>query len=249
VRDHTDAWTIEYVEDLRRRTENELIYAETCDLNSLLSIREFASKWINATVPRRLDMVLCNAGILSPPFSSRRQTIDGIEKHWGVNYLAHYHLIRLLSPAIRSQPPDRDVRIIFTTCALYAIGNLSLTEATSSWSAFGTSKLALMSSAQMFQREFDQHRRSDKAHNNIRVYCVDPGLVRTPLLRSFISFGTISGLFLYLILWPLWWVVLKSTWRGAQTILHCAMSPVDYDKRGENGWVTAGYYRDCKPSR
>jgi NAD(P)-dependent dehydrogenase (short-subunit alcohol dehydrogenase family) len=249
VRDHIDTWTIEYIEDLRRRTENSLIYAETCDLNSLHSVREFATKWIDSTSPRRLDMIICNAGVLDPPFTAPRTTIDGIERHWGVNFIAHYHLLNLLSPAIRAQPPDRDVRVIFSTCALYAVGTPSLTGIQSPWKALGSAKLALMMTAQDLQRQFDKYQRSDKSITNIRCYCVDPGLVRTNMLRSFLSLGSIWGLLLYLVMWPIWFIVLKSAWEGAQTILHCAMSPIDYSQRGELGWTAAGYYRDCREAK
>src|SRR5208282_18789 len=183
VRDHTDAWIIEYIEDLRRRTENNLIYAETCNLNSLHSVREFATKWINNTPPRRLDMIICNAGVLAPPFSTPRTTIDEMEQHWGINFVSQYHLLNLLSPAIRAQPPDRDVRIIFTTCALYAIGDISSSAITQPWKQLGKAKLALMMIAQDLQRQYDKYQRPDKAITNIRCFCVDPGLVRTPMLR------------------------------------------------------------------
>lgn len=251
VRDHSDSWTIEYIEDLRRRTGNNLIYAETCNLSSLHSVKEFATKWINTTPPRRLDMIICNAGILASPFTASRTTIDGIEQHWGVNVLAHYHLLNILSPAILAQPPDRDVRIIFTTCALYAMGDPFTTpiRVIQPWKSLGTSKIALMMVAQDFQRQFDSYQRPDKAITNVRCFCVDPGLVRTPMLRSFLSMGSVWGLLLYLIMWPLWFIVLKSGWEGAQTILHCAMSPIDYSKRGEQGWTTAGYYRDCREAK
>jgi NAD(P)-dependent dehydrogenase (short-subunit alcohol dehydrogenase family) len=251
VRDHTDTWTIEYIEDLRRRTENNLIYAETCDLGSLHSVREFATKWINTTPPRRMDMLICNAGIFAPPYSSPRTTIDGIERHWGVNFLAHYHLINLLSPALRAQPPDRDVRIIFSSCALYAIGTPTDTalQTSKTWNILGASKLALMMIAQDLQRQFDKFQRPDKSVSNIRCFCVDPGLVRTPMLRGFLSFGSIWGLLLYFVMWPFWAIILKSGYEGAQTLLNCAMSPIDYSKRGENGWLTAGYYRDCREAK
>jgi NAD(P)-dependent dehydrogenase (short-subunit alcohol dehydrogenase family) len=196
-------------------------------------------------------MVICNAGILSPPFSAPRTTLDGIERHWGVNFLSHYHLINLLSPALRAQPPDRDVRIIFSTCALYAIGTPNSTDITTSkpWKALGSSKLALMMIAQDLQRQFDKFQRPDKSNNNIRCFCIDPGLVRSPMLRGFLSLGSIWGLILYFIMWPLWAIILKSALEGAQTILTCAMSPIDYSKRGENGWLTVGYYRDCREAK
>ena len=196
-------------------------------------------------------MIICNAGVFSPPFTPLGRTFDDMEQHWGLNFLSHFHLVNLLSPALRAQPPDRDVRIIFTTCSLYAIGDPSSPPAptASAWKALGTSKLALMMAAQDLQRQFDQYQRPDKAVNNIRCFCVDPGLVRTPMLRGFLSLGSVWGLLLYLIMWPIWYILLKSVWEGAQTTLHCAMSPIDYSKRGEQGWAIAGYYRDCRVAR
>jgi NAD(P)-dependent dehydrogenase (short-subunit alcohol dehydrogenase family) len=195
-------------------------------------------------------MVICNAAVLASPSKAAQTTVDGIERHWGINYLAHYHLINLLSPAIRAQPPDRDVRLIFTTCAVYAVGKLeNPVESSQPWKALGTSKLALMMAAQDFQRQFDAYKRPDKANTNTRCFCVDPGLVRTPMSRAFLSFWSIWGLLLYLFMWPLWAVVLKSSWEGAQTILHCAMIPIAYDKRSEEGWKLAGYYRDCREAK
>jgi NAD(P)-dependent dehydrogenase (short-subunit alcohol dehydrogenase family) len=249
VRDHTDPFTIEYVEDLRRRTENPLIYAETCNLNSLHSVREFATKWINTTPPRRLDVILCNAAVLAPPFSPRKLTTDEIEWHWGVNFLGHHHLLNLLSPAIRVQPPDRDVRLVFTTCAFYGIGSTEAGEGQSPWRALGSSKLALMMIAQHFQRHFDAYKRPDGFNSNVRCYCVDPGLVRTPMLRGFLSMGKMWGVLLYMVMWPLWYIVLKSGWEGAQTVLHCVMSPIEYGARGEEGWKSAAYFRDCSEAK
>jgi NAD(P)-dependent dehydrogenase (short-subunit alcohol dehydrogenase family) len=199
--------------------------------------------------PRRLDMIICNGGVLAPPFKAPEQTVDGLEKHWGINFLAHYHLITLLSPAIQAQPPDRDVRIIFTTCALYAVGNVNDHNISQPWKAVGTAKLALMMAAQDLQRQFDVYKRPDNAITNIRCFCVDPGLVRTPMSRTFLSFGSIWGLLVYIIMWPIWFLLLKNASEGAQTILHCAMSPIEYDRRGEDGWKTAGYYRDCREAR
>ena len=45
-----DQWIAEYIEDLRDKTNNGLIYAEECDLNSLYSIRKFATKWLDNTL-------------------------------------------------------------------------------------------------------------------------------------------------------------------------------------------------------
>ena len=70
-------------------------------------------------------LVLC-ANTLSPKWGAKDQTEEGLEPEWGVNYLANYHLLSILSPALRAQPADRDVRVLFATCASYIGGTLDL---------------------------------------------------------------------------------------------------------------------------
>ncbi|PLB49003.1 NAD(P)-binding protein, partial [Aspergillus steynii IBT 23096] len=122
----SDIFLVEYIDDLRRTTGNQLIYAEQVDLSSLHSIRTFATKWIDNVPARRLDMVILCANTANPSSSSRRDTPDGLDEEWQVNYLANYHLLSILSPALRAQPAHRDVRVIFTTCPSYIGATIDL---------------------------------------------------------------------------------------------------------------------------
>jgi hypothetical protein len=147
-----------------------------------------------------------------------------------VNYLANFHLLSILSPAIRAQPPDRDVRVIFTTCSSYISSPafVSGDEAldVKEWSpgkAYSRSKLALMMFGQAFQKHLDAYKRPDGAPNNARVVFVDPGYSRTPGMRRWLTRGTLWGLAVYLILWQNVWLFLKSAEQGAQSILYAAM--------------------------
>jgi NAD(P)-dependent dehydrogenase (short-subunit alcohol dehydrogenase family) len=234
VRDRTDVFTVDYIEDLRSRYDNPLIYAEECDLSSLHSIRLFATKFIDNTPPRRLDMVICCAGLMAPPYTLRTMTKDGIEAHWGLNFLANFHLLNILAPALRAQPPDRDVRVMLATCSSHVAGDLNLEDvqfisrgypSSSPWLCYGASKMALMAFCVEFQRRLDAYVRSDKQPNNVRCYNIDPGFVRTPGARRWLSLGGLWGLGLYLVMWPFWWLVLKDPQQGAQTFLAAAMSP------------------------
>ncbi|KAL1955525.1 hypothetical protein VTO42DRAFT_8479 [Malbranchea cinnamomea] len=114
----SDPFLVDYIEDLRSSTGNRLIYAEQVDLSSLHSIRLFATKWVDNAIPRRLDMIILCANTMSSPNRSSL-TVDRLNEEWQVNYLANYHLLSILSPALRAQPPDRDVRVIFSTCSSY----------------------------------------------------------------------------------------------------------------------------------
>jgi NAD(P)-dependent dehydrogenase (short-subunit alcohol dehydrogenase family) len=225
----SDFFLIEYIEDLRQRSGNELIYAEQVDLSSTYSIRKFATKWIDNAPPRRLDMIILCAATFTPPGKARILTTEGIEETWMVNYLANFHLLSILSPAIRAQPPDRDVRVILSTCSSYITSPpLSGNEAvdTKDWSpakAHACSKLALTTFGHAFQKHLDAYKRPDGTPMNARVVFVDPGYTRTPGMRRYLTRGTLWGLALYIILWQNIWLLLKSSEQGAQSFLYAAM--------------------------
>ncbi|KAI1083412.1 NAD(P)-binding protein [Whalleya microplaca] len=219
----------DYVGELRESTGNQLIYAEQVDLSSLHSIRQFATKWIDNAPPRRLDMIILCAATLTPPGKPRIETIEGIEETWMVNYLANFHLLGIMSPALRAQPFDRDVRVIIPTCSSY-ISSPPLVDALvkKEWSprkAYARSKLALMVFGQAFQKHLDAYERPDKLPGNSRVIFVDPGFSRTPGLRRWLTRGTLWGLAVYLFTYVLSWMFLKSPEMGAQSILFAAMEP------------------------
>ena len=218
---------VDYIEDLRTATGNELIYAEQVDLASLHSIRLFATKWVDNAPPRRLDMIILCGSTLTPRWGTSKTTIDGVEEEWAINYLANFHLLSILSPAIRAQPPDRDVRILFSSCSSYIGGSLELKDTEmktkSGGPSYARSKLALMVFANAFQKHLDAYVRPDKSPNNARSFIVDPGLSRTPGMRRWLTGGSLLGLLVYVLTYPIWWLTLKSPEQGAQSYLLASM--------------------------
>ncbi|MGP4018975.1 SDR family NAD(P)-dependent oxidoreductase [Saccharopolyspora sp. 5N708] len=60
----------------------------------------------------RLDVLVNNAGIGSgAPGSGRAESPDGVELRFAVNYLAGYHLTRLLRPLLTASAPARVVNV------------------------------------------------------------------------------------------------------------------------------------------
>lgn len=260
----SDPFIVDYIEDVRNDTGNELITAEQVDLASLHSIRTFATKWIDNAPPRRLDLIVLCGNTLTPKGSSLQSTSEGVEINWQVNYLANFHLLSILSPALRAQPPDRDVRVLFGTCSSYLGGDLlhisqpsqkmstkskpktpnndAVQEPTkfSPANAYATSKLALNAFALAFQKHLNAYERPDKLPMNAKVMLVDPGLCRTPGTRRWLTFGSLLGLLFYLIFYPLWWLVLKSPFMGAQSFLFAAME--EQYRTGDGGWMV----KECK---
>lgn len=205
---------------------------------------------------------------MKPSSANPRTTVDCLDEEWQVNYLANYHLLSILSPALRAQPADRDVRVIFGTCSSYIGAKLDLKtleertmrvaaaspassnrDGRDSKSAkkpartlnnnktasntkaaqtgmYATSKLALMIFAKSFQSHLSAYERPDKQPCNTRVLVVDPGFSRTPGTRRWITGGSLFGLLIYLMTWPIWWLLLKSPQQGSQSFLMAAMDIV-----------------------
>lgn len=223
----SDPFLAEYIQDLRDKHDNQLIYAEQVDLSSLHSIRKFATKWIDNAPPRRLDMIVLCAATLTPPGHERKLTEEGIEETWMVNYLANFHLLSILSPAVRAQPLDRDVRIIIATCSSYIRAPpLSQEMDDKNWSptaAYARSKLALTAFGLAYQKHLDAYKRPDGGPMNSRVIFADPGMCRTAGMRRWLTKGSLLNLAVYVIGYGVPWILLKSPEMGAQSILYAAM--------------------------
>ncbi|KFA53829.1 hypothetical protein S40293_01679 [Stachybotrys chartarum IBT 40293] len=82
------------------------------DLGSFDSVRQCATQFI--AQEQRLDILFLNAGVIRvPPL----MTVEGYELHFGINYLGHALLARLLLPTLlrttqQQQYPDADVRVV-----------------------------------------------------------------------------------------------------------------------------------------
>lgn len=230
-----DVFTIDFVEDMRNRTNNFMVYAEQCDFLLLHSVRLFATRWLDNQPPRRLDGVICCAAEALPKWKPRQVSEDGVELQIAVNYLGPVHLLTLLKPLLHVQPADRDVRVVVATCLSQAFGEVN--EKDLLWDArrypssnplavYGTSKLLLGMFGRQFQRLLNAYERTDKAPCNIRVSVVNPGIMRTASTRRYISMGTLWGLFLYLVMYPVWWLFLKGLTQGAQLVMFAVLAPI-----------------------
>jgi NAD(P)-dependent dehydrogenase (short-subunit alcohol dehydrogenase family) len=262
----SDPFLVDFIEDMRRDTSNILITAEQVDLESLHSIRTFATKWIDNAPPRRLDMLVLCANTLTPSSKGLQSTSEGVELNWQVNYLANFHFLSIMSPALRAQPPDRDVRVLFGNCSSYMGGDLlQITQQAQSMSkaanakpkkspateavaptkfspgnAYATSKLALVTFGIAFQKHLVTYKRPDGFPSNIKVLFVDPGYCRTPGMRRWLTGGSLLGLLAYLVTYPVWWLILKSPDMGAQSFLYAAME--EKFSRAEGGVLV----KECK---
>lgn len=89
------------------------------DLTSFQSIRKCATEF--AAQEERLDMLILNAGIIRV---APGLTTDGYEIHFGLNYLGHALLFKLLAPTLvktAESHADSDVRVVVVSSEGHAM--------------------------------------------------------------------------------------------------------------------------------
>lgn len=158
---------------------------------------------------------------------------------WGVNHLGHFYLTYLLWPKIKKSSEFRVVNVS-SLAHKFVFG------------FFGQTKLDFDNIN--FEKDYDQgvsYARS-KLYNVLftralakridsrqgKVVSLHPGVVRTELLREIKAEGPGKYLGIFMtVIYPIYWLLTKSSWQGCQTTLHAALSP-----DVENG----AYYADCQ---
>ncbi|KAM6958466.1 polyprenol dehydrogenase [Tautogolabrus adspersus] len=146
------------------------------DLTSLKSVRQFAQMFKDRGLP--LHLLVNNAGTMLVP---ERQTEDGFEFHFCLNYLGHFLLANLLLDVLkRSGSPGRCSRIVNMSSATHYAGIIHMDDLNrrkhySSHGAYAQSKLALVLFTYYLQEQLNT------GGYNVTVNAVDPGMVDTAL--------------------------------------------------------------------
>jgi NAD(P)-dependent dehydrogenase (short-subunit alcohol dehydrogenase family) len=109
------------------------------DLASLKEVRGLAGELLEAE--DRIDVLIANAGIGGGP---RRESADGYELHFAVNYLSQFLLITRLLGRLRASAPARIVLVSSLVGSLAQIdfGDVMLEHGYDELRAYGQSKLA-----------------------------------------------------------------------------------------------------------
>ncbi|KAF2811386.1 NAD(P)-binding protein [Mytilinidion resinicola] len=179
--------TIERVKTLAPNTGITFI---SMDQSSLASIK--AAVTANFT-HERLDVLLCNAGIMNRPPA---QTTDGYELQLGTNHMGHALLIKLLLPTLlkTAELPGGDTRIIILTSQGMKMGSIdfkTLKTPQNRWVPgaqmlrYGQSKLANLLYAKQLSILYPQ----------LTCLSIHPGVVKTELVaeQSFLHKVIIYG--------------------------------------------------------
>ncbi|XP_041834783.1 dehydrogenase/reductase SDR family member on chromosome X isoform X1 [Melanotaenia boesemani] len=146
------------------------------DLTSLKSVRQFAQTFKDRGLP--LHVLVNNAGTMLVP---ERQTEDGFEFHFCLNYLSHFLLTNLLLDVLkRLGRPGCSSRVVNMSSATHYAGVMHMDDLNrrvcySSHGAYAQSKLALV----LFTNYLQEQLTAGGFH--VTVNAVDPGMVDTAL--------------------------------------------------------------------
>ncbi|KAF8072364.1 Dhrsx [Scenedesmus sp. PABB004] len=208
------------------------------DLASLADVRAFARSF-NAR-GRRLDVLICNAGIMSP--ATRQESEDGLEMQFQVNFLSHWLLAhellaeqrrRRAKAAKRGCGADSGgTRLVMLSSLTHPAGKLQWADkqsllAYNPFTSYAFSKLANTAMALEFQRRFDRNAGRWGADSAVAIH---PGIVHTALATGFFrqtGSGALPGLAHVLdpLLAALYPLVLRTPERSADSMLRAATAP------------------------
>ncbi len=205
--------------EIRESSGSEDVHSIECDLASLDSIRRCAAELKSKY--DRLDVLINNAGQWD---FKRRETVDGIERNFAVNFLAPFLLTNLLLDLLKKSTPSRIVNV---ASGLHGgkvnFDDIQLKKSFSGYRSYSQSKLCLILFTRLLSKKLEG--------TGVTVNCLHPGMVSTSLGRDS---GLIAGVFFK-------WLG-KSPEEGAKTSIYLATS-------NEVDGVSSEYFVNSKVKR
>ena len=125
------------LEELRGQTGSQKVGSYLADLSSLAAVRDLADRILSEY--DRLDVLVNNAGII---VQERKESEDGYELTFAVNYLSHFLLTSLLLPLLKGSAPARVVNVASAGQSPIDFDDPMLERGYDAMRAYSTSKLA-----------------------------------------------------------------------------------------------------------
>jgi NAD(P)-dependent dehydrogenase (short-subunit alcohol dehydrogenase family) len=125
------------LEELRSQTGSHKVDSYLADLSSLAAVRDLADRILSEH--DRLDVLVNNAGII---VQERKESEDGYELTFAVNYLSHFLLTSLLLPLLKDSAPARIVNVASAGQSPIDFDDPMLERGYDAMRAYSTSKLA-----------------------------------------------------------------------------------------------------------
>lgn len=209
--------------------EEERLVPMTLDLADRDSIKGFCGTFQNQF--DALHILVNNAGVMALPTLQR--TKHGDEMQLGTNHLGHFLLTTLLQPHLCAGSPSR---VVVLSSRAHLRGSLDFGDVNfekrpyEPWVAYCQSKLANAVFASELSRRWK--------HEDVSVYSVHPGVVRTNLGDPMIAAMPLWKKCAVFVISPVLYLVFKSPWCGAQTSIYACVAP-------DNEIETGAYLADC----
>lgn len=179
-----------------------------------------------------LDILLNNAGVMSPP--TRQTTQQGFELQFGVNFLGHFLLTSLLLKPLLNAPAPRVIQV---ASVAHRQGVMNWADLQSEhhyhgWKAYRQSKLAMLIFAQELARRAVQNRW------NLLSLAAHPGIAATELVVNGPGQGSLIA-FLQKIAAPF---IQQSAEAGAWPLILAATAP----QARQGGYYGPQGWQECR---
>ena len=222
-RDQTKGEEAQY--EIKTKSGNDAVHLMLADLSSQTSIRQLAENFQQHY--KQLHVLINNAGVVK---LTRRETVDGFEMMFAVNYLAPFLLTDLLLDELKASAPARIVNVSSNS---HESGYIKMDDLQSEKSyrflrTYGQSKLALALFTYELARKLEG--------SGVTANCLHPGFVATNIGQN--GVGPAGRRVIKLIFSSLG----ISPEEGAKTSIYLASSP-------EIEGVTGKYFVKCIPVR
>jgi NAD(P)-dependent dehydrogenase (short-subunit alcohol dehydrogenase family) len=125
------------LEELRGQTSTEKVGSYLADFSSLAAVRDLAERILSEY--DRLDVLVNNAGIID---QERKESEDGYELTFAVNYLSHFLLTSLLLPLLKGSAPARVINVASAAQSPIDFDDPMLERGYEAMRAYSMSKLA-----------------------------------------------------------------------------------------------------------
>jgi NAD(P)-dependent dehydrogenase (short-subunit alcohol dehydrogenase family) len=178
-----------------------------CDLDSRKEIDRASDAFLASGRP--LHVLVNNAGLVN---LKRRETVDGVEQVFGVNYLALYQLTLRLTERLRESAPARIINVASDSHRAVSLNldDLEMRRRYSVWRSYSQSKLAIV----YFTLDLARRLKG----TGVTVNAVDPGPVGS-------NIGGNNPGVLYTLIGPLIRKLLPSPEKAARTAVALASAP------------------------
>jgi len=189
--------------DIKKASGNKDIHLLKCDLSSMELVKDCCAEFRERE--QYLHTLICNAATWE---TKRKESEEGIELIWAVNYLAPVLMSDLLRENLARAAPSR---VLYTTSAMHR-GPIRLNDPEfkkGKWTgpkAYSHSKLAIILHTRLFAETVKDE--------GITVNAIHPGMVATDLGRNY---NPVMQFFFRLLG--------KSPEEGAETIVHLTTLP------------------------